>query len=146
MEEKFCNGCQKSKPQTTDHFGRRGNGFQSRCKECQGNYHKQHYIDNSEAYKERAAERNKKIIVEVREFIRSKKDVPCQDCGIKYPYYVMDFDHREGVVKDYNVAAMARQKLSLDLVIEEVAKCDVVCSNCHRIRTHNRTKMLCPKG
>ena len=146
MEEKFCNGCQKSKPQTTDYFGRRGNGFQSRCKECQGNYHKKHYVDNMASYKVRASTRNKKVIEEIREYLRKEKDIPCKDCGLKYPYYVMDFDHRPNEKKIYNLAQMARVKPSLDVVIEEVAKCDVVCSNCHRIRTHNRTKMLCPKG
>lgn len=138
MEEKLCNGCQKSKPLTDDNFGRRGNGWQARCKMCQGEYHKQHYIDNMDAYKDRAKQRNKEITDRVRQYIQEQKDKPCQDCGVKYPYYVMDFDHRPGSGKSFNIAQMARIKPTLEKVQQEIAKCDIVCSNCHRIRTHNR--------
>lgn len=144
MEEKFCNGCQTSK--LISEFWIKHNKLQARCKECQKVYHKQHYKDNIENYKDRAKKRNQKIVESVRKFIQEQKDKPCQDCGTKYPYYVMDFDHRPGEKKIFNLAKIARVKPSLDLVIEEIAKCDVVCSNCHRIRTYNRTKMLCPKG
>lgn len=60
------------------------------------------------------------------------------DCGISYPYYVMDFDHRNGEEKLEGVAALVnsgRRKA----VFEEIEKCDLVCSNCHRERTHQRT-------
>lgn len=140
MEEKFCNGCQKSKPKTVDYFGRRGNGWQARCKDCQGNYHKQHYKDNLDTYKDRAKKRNKKVIENLRSFLRDQKDKPCQDCNVSYPYYVMDFDHRPGEKKEFNLAQVAGLQVSIERVIEEISKCDLVCSNCHRIRTHNRNK------
>lgn len=31
------------------------------------------------------------------------KQRPCADCGIQYPYYVMDFDNQEGVAKKFMV-------------------------------------------
>lgn len=144
MEEKFCKGCQTSK--AVGEFWTKHGKPQARCKECQRLYHKQHYQDNSKDYKDRAKKRNQEVVESIRKFIQEQKDKPCQDCGIKYPYYVMDFDHRPGMKKIFNLAQMARIKPSLDVVIKEVEKCDVVCSNCHRIRTYNRTKMLCPKG
>ena len=65
-----------------------------------------------------------------------KTSTPCVDCRINYPYYVMDFDHVRGT-KQANVAELINtlSKKKIDL---EIAKCEIVCSNCHRIRTHHR--------
>jgi hypothetical protein len=52
----------------------------------------------------------------------------------------MDFDHREGTTKKYNVGSMFAHHHSKASIEEEVAKCDLVCSNCHRIRTQKRRK------
>lgn len=71
------------------------------------------------------------------QYIRSLKEKsPCMDCGIKYPYYVMDFDHVRGQ-KQKNVMELI-PTLSKKKIDEEIAKCEIVCSNCHRIRTHMR--------
>ena len=64
------------------------------------------------------------------------KDKPCQDCGKKYPHYVMDFDHREGEKKLLEVARMVAGGWSLKKIMKEIKKCDIVCSNCHRLRTY----------
>ncbi len=64
------------------------------------------------------------------------KSRPCADCGIQYPFYVMDFDHREGVTKEFALNSVTR--LTREAILREIAKCDVVCSNCHRERTHQR--------
>lgn len=71
------------------------------------------------------------------DFVNQIKDVPCKDCGIKYPSYVMDLDH----VSDDKIDSVSRlisNIKSIKQVKEEVLKCEVVCSNCHRIRTYNR--------
>ena len=65
-----------------------------------------------------------------------KSSTPCMDCKILYPYYVMDFDHVRGR-KHKNVMELV-PTLSKKKIDEEIAKCEVVCSNCHRIRTHLR--------
>jgi len=65
-----------------------------------------------------------------------KTKTPCIDCGINYPYYVMDFDHVRGQ-KHANVMELV-STLSKKKIDEEIAKCEIVCSNCHRIRTHVR--------
>jgi hypothetical protein len=74
----------------------------------------------------------------MRKYVWSQKDKPCADCGVKYSPWVMDFDHVRGV-KIQNVAYLAMTK-NRDAVLEEIAKCDVVCSNCHRERTYIRNK------
>lgn len=70
--------------------------------------------------------------------VASIKDVPCMDCGVKYPPYVMDFDHVRGK-KEFNIAAKKHGR-TLEKLLDEIDKCDIVCSNCHRIRTHERRK------
>ena len=70
-----------------------------------------------------------------KKFIDTFKDSPCMDCNQKFPPYVMDFDHVRGE-KSANVGEMGTH--ALEMIIEEIAKCDLVCSSCHRIRTYSR--------
>lgn len=60
------------------------------------------------------------------------KAVPCYDCGNQFPPVCMDFDHVRGR-KRSGVSQMTQ--LSDEIFYAEVAKCEVVCANCHRIRT-----------
>lgn len=91
---------------------------------------KRHYDSHPEYYREKNAKARKRKA----DFIRSKRDVPCHDCGQTYPWYVMEFDHREE--KGYNLARMNSQ--SWLRINAELVKCDVVCANCHCVRTHER--------
>ena len=65
-----------------------------------------------------------------------KEKNPCMDCKISYPYYMMDFDHVRGK-KQANVAELINT-LSKKRIDTEIAKCEVVCSNCNRARTYMR--------
>lgn len=70
-----------------------------------------------------------------RSIVRKAKSAPCMDCKRTYPYYIMDFDHRPGETKLF---AIGEGNKSTPKVIAEIAKCDVICANCHRERTHLR--------
>ena len=65
------------------------------------------------------------------------RSVPCLDCGGDFPPFVMEFDHREPATKRVLVCHRAG-RASDRRILEEVAKCDIVCSNCHRNRTFVR--------
>ena len=86
-------------------------------------------------------ERNRKVYrakndrkrARLRQMVVKAKMVPCMDCGQRFPPYVMDFDHRGG--KESEIAILVNA-LSLGRLVSEMAKCDVVCANCHRIRTY----------
>lgn len=69
----------------------------------------------------------------ISEEVKSK---PCVDCGKSYPPYVMDFDHVRGQ-KIRDVAWFVGSG-SVQALLDEIAKCDVVCANCHRERTWKR--------
>lgn len=64
------------------------------------------------------------------------RDVPCVDCGRRFPPCVMQFDHRDPATKKYVVSRMITRAHAT--ILEEVAKCDIVCTNCHRDRTYKR--------
>lgn len=71
--------------------------------------------------------------------VRALKEAsPCVDCSVSYPFYVMDFDHVRGQ-KIGSISRMLNANLSLGTILEEIQKCDLVCANCHRERTHNAT-------
>ena len=88
------------------------------------------------ANREQVFARKNRKKAELRALARQAKERPCADCGLEYPYYVMDFDHVEGqksmIISDLvNFGGRAR-------LLAELEKCDVVCSNCHRERTWRR--------
>lgn len=78
--------------------------------------------------------RNKlrKLIQEV------KNETPCADCGQRFPYYCMQFDHLPGQKKEFNVGEAKTRMVSLEKLKAEIKKCEVVCANCHAKRTHRR--------
>lgn len=71
-----------------------------------------------------------------RKMLDEIKDRPCADCGGRFPPYVMDFDHRDPRQKSAGVSHFF--SANPDRLQAEIDKCDVVCSNCHRIRTHHQ--------
>lgn len=78
-------------------------------------------------------------IAKNRAIIRAAKDKPCMDCGVAYPYYVMQFDHVVGD-KKFNIGPIGPTSKRSTL-LEEIAKCQVVCANCHAMRTHARKEL-----
>src|SRR6266853_2251151 len=83
----------------------------------------------------------------LREVLVAAKTVPCLDCGNSYPYCAMEFDHTRGK-KAFSVSAESSQRSYIKLAAE-IEKCDVVCANCHRIRTcirhqHGTGVRACP--
>ena len=78
-----------------------------------------------------------------RQLVREAKDVPCMDCGKRYPSYVMDMDHVRGEKKFKLSVARTH---SAQKVKDEMAKCDVICANCHRERTQQKKQFLAPDG
>jgi len=81
-------------------------------------------------------EKNKTYRQNVRIYVQKQKESsPCTDCGLNYPYYVMEYDHLENKLNSVSKIASIG---TLNQVIEEINKCELVCSNCHKIRTWTR--------
>ena len=106
---------------------------QGYCRQCFAAYQKAYYHANLETKKtqrDRGKNKRKAIINEL-------KDRPCMDCGNSYPSCCMDFDHRDAINKLIDVSDAVCENWPMTRVIAEIAKCDLVCSNCHRIRTRD---------
>lgn len=98
-------------------------------------------VNRDEIKKQKNREKVKRYRTKMRLKLRAMKEKPCADCGIQYPYYVMQFDHIRGKKK----LALAKAYVTFTAwsnVVEEVAKCEVVCSNCHLQRTWKRGQHL----
>ncbi len=96
-------------------------------------YARQHYEANKAAYKTRAAAHKTKTIQRARAHIAECKAKPCADCGVQYPSYVMQFDHVADKV--HTISDLVNQGVRFQTLVDEIAKCDVVCANCHAERT-----------
>lgn len=66
-----------------------------------------------------------------------KEATPCTDCGGTFPFYVMQYDHT-GEDKVGCVGSLVHSNVTWPKIEAEIAKCDLVCANCHAIRTHER--------
>lgn len=130
---KKCTDCKEELPLSSFSINRnKRDGLNYRCKECQKIYFASYYKNNQQAQYTRIKKREG----DIKLFIRSLKDKPCTDCDIKYPYYVMEFDH----LRDKQFTFSRRKTLGKgrQTILDEASKCEVVCSNCHKERTYQR--------
>ena len=65
-----------------------------------------------------------------------KKGVPCKDCGKTFPPYVMDYHHRDPKAKFLQIPTIVKRMYPWEKVLEEISKCDLLCSCCHRLKTY----------
>lgn len=63
------------------------------------------------------------------------RDAPCVDCGVQLPPSCMDLDHVRGI-KSFVLTVTSAKDYSHANIAAEIAKCDVRCPNCHRLRHH----------
>lgn len=131
METKTCSVCSKVKKIEEFSWKVRRKGVrQHHCKQCQREYCDKHYQVNSERYIGKAVKRshdNKHFIFEL------KDNKPCVDCKAVHRHFALDFDHRDPKKKILGIAEM--YSYSKEAILKEVAKCDLICANCHRYRT-----------
>jgi hypothetical protein len=138
---KTCTVCSKSEPDVTFQRGRK------QCQDCRKSYIRREFFDKGyyrQYYRDNKAECNRKGVEINRQRrhdryaeIQALKSKPCMDCGKSFPYYVMDFDHRDRSTKSRDVSALVKNMVRWETVLEEIEKCDLVCACCHRKRTYH---------
>lgn len=99
-------------------------------------YERSYYAD-SPARQIAVRSRNRVLRQELQAFVDWLKSVPCMDCHKTYSPVCMDFDHVRGE-KVAGIAILVRNKVGIQAILEEAQKCEVVCANCHRMRTQRR--------
>ena len=86
------------------------------------------YLRNKEKYRKKRKQRRK----ERRDFLNKyKADRGCLLCNEKRAPCLI-FHHRDPSKKKYGINIIATHLYSDKIIIEELAKCDVICANCHR--------------
>jgi len=134
---KTCCRCNKIKP-FTDFYKRTANsdGYQGFCKECSKVYYKT-WSEQTPERKNRHAEWKKERIKENQQkYLEHMVGKSCVDCGLS-DVRVLEFDHVRGKKID-GVMQIIRRGNTWDKVLEEMAKCEIRCANCHRIATAER--------
>ena len=133
---KICSSCSLAKG--LDEFNRKGRALQSKCKSCQRAYHRLYYQRNKPRFIAKNRRNKNRQRKRLRGLLLEVKRRPCQDCGGAFHPWVMELDHREGTVKEAAVANLVSKGCMDARLLEEIDKCDVVCANCHRMRTYRR--------
>jgi protein-arginine kinase activator protein McsA len=136
---KYCSACQQSRPLAEFNVRRASaDGLQNICRACNRAKARTYYAEHREAHirviMARKAQIRRATLDAVGEFLHLN---PCTDCG-EQDVRVLDFDHRPGVEKSADVMKLVQDGYSLARVMDEIAKCDVRCRNCHAKVTYER--------
>ncbi len=132
---KKCQICKLDLPEDDIHFASRHDRgkkqFQSNCRECQKKYRKEHYLNNKEKYIKKA----KTYRETFNEWIVNyKKNLKCEICN-EDRYWVLDFHHKDPKEKDTEISVLIKS-CNKKKLLDEISKCMIVCSNCHRDLHH----------
>lgn len=103
-------------------------------KEYHKSYGAKHYAANKELYKSRARTNTPLYIERNREYVRNIKLASgCVKCGYNEHHVCLDFHHLDSEDKDDNVARLVNSASSIKRIDKEIAKCIILCANCHRL-------------
>lgn len=132
-----CDKCKSTLSIEQFHFKYKAKNIRrTTCKDCCNALSRQHYEGNKQYYLDRNQQQRKKHRNKIKEL---KQSHPCTDCGQTFPYYVMEFDHINPENKSFNIGRSSKMN-SFKQIQEEIAKCDIVCANCHKIRSFKRKR------
>lgn len=128
---KTCSKCCIEKPETNFNFKNKSKDIRTTiCKECLKDVRKQGYEKNKIFHIERVKDNKQKLKVIINSWF-DEQNFKCFECGETHPA-CLDFHHRDPKEKEFSIAHMRGGSYSLDKIKEEIEKCDVLCSNCHR--------------
>lgn len=103
-------------------------------KEWQKKYQRKRYLADPEYFKQKANKAKEERKRWFKEEILDKSS--CITCGESHNA-CLDFHHRDPEEKVRAVTKMVLQRCSKERILKEIAKCDVLCSNCHRKLHYN---------
>ena len=131
-----CCRCRKRKPGSAFAWRRKAKGQRDTyCRPCRAAYKREHYLANKQRYIDQAREQKQRLMLERTRYLLDYFSLyPCADCGESDPV-VLEFDHLRD--KKFNIGSALPYR-NWESVLDEIAKCEVVCSNCHRRRTAKR--------
>lgn len=126
---KICNDCKEEKDEEEFTWRHKSRGVrQAICKGCQKIRRRLHYLTNSEYEIKRNSAYRRKQSDRLQEY---KSTLSCIMCG-ESENCCLDFHHINPSTKIDAVQKMARRNMKWEKVQQEIDKCVVLCSNCHR--------------
>ena len=134
--KKICLTCKEEKLEDEFHWEnkKKNNRRVAHCKPCTRMRARNRYKINGNAQRRRSKIRSREKRAISRHYhYEILSNSFCADCGNNNPI-VLEFDHVRGE-KKYEISRLISIPMSLDVLKEEIKKCDIVCANCHKIRT-----------
>lgn len=125
-----CTKCKVEKTEDEFRKGKRVNW----CRSCFQEYEKAKWKacpERRRTNKEKSKERRRRNRDYVLNYLSTH---PCVSCG-NPDFRVLEFDHIDRSIKTNNVSDLSRTACGLHKIQEEIDKCQVLCANCHRIKT-----------
>jgi hypothetical protein len=136
---KLCGRCGKQK--SFEEFHRRGKGHQAWCKICRQAYDAAYFQAERPRVMATKRRRWRELVQWHNEL---KESMPCADCGAFFHHAAMTWDHLPGEEKVTEVSQLRR--ISRRAVLAEIAKCELVCANCHAVRSFERRRGVAQPG
>src|SRR6185437_10056341 len=135
MPTKYCRGCAQVRDIEDFNWKDKNAGLrQSKCRSCTIKSSQAHYKKNKQTYVDRAHSRNDRVYKNNTQLLHEYLSAhPCVDCGCN-DFRVLEFDHIKGKKKG-DISSMVINGYSWITILVEIAKCEVRCANCHRIKT-----------
>ena len=130
---KNCPSCKRDLP-LSDFHRHAQRGYQPICKLCKSAVDAARYADDPAHHSEIRERRRIEISAWAFELKRGRF---CTDCKHSFHPAAMQWDHT-GSDKTANVSDVVRNGSSKKRILAEMSKCELVCANCHAIRTYNR--------
>jgi hypothetical protein len=133
---KICSKCKEEKPVEEFYWKNKEKGLRlSNCKTCRSKMAAERWASGSEKTRNYAAKARR--VLAAQDYLWSVlSNGKCEDCGETNPL-VFEFDHI-GTDKFRDISKMVSQNYGVEAIKREVAKCEIVCANCHKIRTSTR--------
>lgn len=122
---KFCPKCKENKELEHFHKSNNSNKVAGYCKECARKDKKEHYLNNKSSYKKSTLKWRKWLI-------DLKSSLSCEKCGYNKSPAALDFHHIDPKTKKFGINNTQTSKKTREEIEEEIKKCVVWCSNCHR--------------
>ena len=137
---KSCSICQTRKS-LTEFYKRdtKTNRYHAQCKACYSLKRRasyaQHYQKYGQAYRERARERKRQYKAKLRKKLFDYlSDKYCASCG-ESDIRTLEFDHLVPIEKSFSISKGLTYGKRWEVLEKEIAKCQILCANCHKIRT-----------
>ena len=130
---KKCSKCGVVKPyEEFNRSSRNKDGYHVYCRECS----KGHYQANIVRHKSNVRRTARARTALMQSILFEAMAGGCVDCGIT-DIRVLEFDHVRGVKVD-SITSIVRRGLSIEVLLTEIAKCEIRCANCHTLATLSR--------